>query len=238
MKHTVNKWSKALCRPLVAGLGAALVVSSAMVACASGESGQPGAAMTGAEVADLYKGIPEHGVELGDPNAPVTIVEISDLQCPFCRAFTIDTLPTLIERYVRPGRVRIVFSPVGALGPDSERAARTALAAGLQDRLFPFVDLFFRNQGRERSGYVTDAFLRKLATDVGGLDVDRMMADRDAQVVTDQLAEARRRANDVHLSAVPSFLIGKTGGEMHVLNLPSTGPDAFTAPVEELLAKQ
>jgi protein-disulfide isomerase len=218
MKHTVNKRIELLRRPLAAGLGAALVVSIAMAVPASeGAPEQPDKARGAEQATDLYQGIPQHGNELGDASAPVTMVEISDLQCPFCQSFAIGTLPVIVERYVRTGQVRIVFHILPALGADSERAARAADAAALQDRMFPFVDLFFHNQGRERSGYVTDGFLRRLATGIPGLDVDRMMADRDSEAVTDQIAKAHRMAADIHLQSVPTVLVGKTGGELRVL---------------------
>src|SRR4051812_21784724 len=46
----------------------------------------------------LFAGIPQEGISLGEPSAPVTIVEFSDLQCPFCKRFAVRTLPTVIER--------------------------------------------------------------------------------------------------------------------------------------------
>ena len=230
MKHTVNKRIEPLRRPLAAGIGAALVVSIAVAVPASGGAPEQAGKARGAEqAADLYQGIPQQGDELGDASAPVTMVEISDLQCPFCRSFAISTLPAIVERYVRTGQVRIVFYALPALGPDSERAARAADAAGLQDRMFPFVDLFFRNQGRERSGYVTDSFLRRLATDVGGLDVDRVMADRDSEAVTDQIAKAHRMAADLHIQTVPTILVGKTGGELRAVGAGESPTGAIDA---------
>lgn len=60
--------------------------------------------------------------------------------------------PTVVRRYVRPGRVRLDLYTLTFIGPDSERAAGVAAAAAQQDAMWPFAELFFRNQGPENSG--------------------------------------------------------------------------------------
>jgi protein-disulfide isomerase len=239
MKNTVNKWVKPLHRPLGAAFGAAVFVSIAVAACAAGETpGVPGESAETAPNADLFNGIPQHGNELGDPNAPVTLVELSDLQCPFCRVFDTDMLPIVVDRYVRTGKVRIVLHNLPILGPDSVRAARVADAAALQDRLFPFVDMFFHNQGRERTGYVTDTFLRSIGARVRGLDVERAMNERGSQRVDQQLMAAQRLALELRLNGVPWFLAGRTGGEMKTVNVIVGQPDTITGPIDAILAQQ
>ena len=61
----------------------------------------------------LFAGIEQQGAALGSPNAPVTLVEYADLQCPFCAQWARDTLPTLVEDYVKGGKLRIVFAWFG-----------------------------------------------------------------------------------------------------------------------------
>src|SRR5438132_4702968 len=62
---------------------------------------------TAAEVSSLLAGIRQQGSTLGDPKAPVTLEYFADLQCPFCRRFTLLVLPSLIQRYVRSGELKI-----------------------------------------------------------------------------------------------------------------------------------
>ena len=62
-------------------------------------------------------GIPQAGVVLGDPNAPVTLVEWADLQCPFCREWSTAAFPALVHDYVRTGKLQIVFRGLAFLGP-------------------------------------------------------------------------------------------------------------------------
>jgi protein-disulfide isomerase len=59
----------------------------------------------------------------------VTLVEFADLQCPFCAQYARDALPRLIDRYVRPGRIRMQLRLLSFIGPDSECAARVAAAS-------------------------------------------------------------------------------------------------------------
>jgi protein-disulfide isomerase len=155
----------------------------AIVQPGAGSSSQGGDRTVSSELA----GIPEHRTLLGDPKAPATLVELADLQCPFCAQFARDALPGLLREWVRPGRLRLDLRLVSVIGPDSRRAARLAGAAALQNRLWPFAELFFLNQGAENSGYVTPRFLRAVATATPGLDVGKALAARDSASVTAQL---------------------------------------------------
>ena len=71
---------------------------------------------------------PRTGTAIGSPDAPVTLVEFADLQCPFCAQWATDAFPDLVEEYVRPGRLRIEFRGLAFIGPDSEKALRAALS--------------------------------------------------------------------------------------------------------------
>ena len=118
---------------------------------------------------------------LGRPDAPVTLVEYGDLQCPYCSAWTHEALPVLVDEYVRPGKLRIEFRGMAFIGPESETGLRAALAAGEQDKLWHVVDLLYRNQGHENSGWLNDETLRLVGSSVPGLDVERMLDRRDVR---------------------------------------------------------
>ena len=77
----------------------------------------------------MLAGIPQSGIYLGNPAAPVPLVEFADLQCPFCREYTLQTLPQLVQDYVRTGKVRMEFRNLSFLGKDSVTAGRAAAAA-------------------------------------------------------------------------------------------------------------
>jgi protein-disulfide isomerase len=220
---------------LVVGALSGCLVGGVIVA--SCEQGREQDVAGVARVATLLAGIPQHGASLGDPAAPVTLHEFSDLQCPHCRDFALETLPVLVERYVRPGKLQLVFHNLPILGPDSERAARAAAAAAKQDRMWQLVDVFFWNQGAEGSGYVTDELLYRLANAVPGLDARRAMLERDGPEAKAVLDESERLAEAHHVRATPTFLLGRTGETPHELeDARAARPDTFTRPIDELLA--
>jgi hypothetical protein len=220
----------AACVAVLAGCGG----SGAMHRRASPAAAAPAAREAGA-VDARFAGIPQGGTALGLPSAPLTLVEFGDLQCPFCRRFALHTLPTLLARYVRTGKLRLQFLNVPLLGPDSTRAARVAMAAAAQDRLWQFLDLFYVNQRAENTGYVTDGFLRTIAAGVRGLDADRALRTRGAAGVTTQLSQNLALARQVGIPGTPTFLLGRTGRTLRRLLLPSLEPGPFVAVVERML---
>ena len=185
-----------------------------------------------------FAGIPQDGITLGDPKAKVTLVEFADLQCPFCREYTTTVFPTLVAQYVKTGQMKMVFRNVAFIGQDSVRAAQMAEAAALQNKLWPFIDLFYNNQGEENSGYVTDDFLRKIGGGVKGLDVDKAMNERGIASVTKQMNEAQTLWQTNGFQGTPSFLLGKTGGTLKPLTIQSFELKQFTAKIDPLLGQQ
>ena len=93
---------------------------------------------------------------LGNPNAPATLTEYIDLQCPVCQVFESTMLPTLVQKYVRSGQLNIKMQPWSIRdfpgGPqDSTRGQKATIAASLQNRAFPFAELLYLNQGQENT---------------------------------------------------------------------------------------
>ena len=216
-----------------AALGAALAVVVAIAISSSG--GSTSRPTTATATTQLFAGIPQKGVVLGKPTAPLTLTEFADLQCPVCKAYTLDVLPTLVRRYVRTGRVRLVFRNISILGPDSRTAANAAAAAALQNRLWQYGDRFYHDQGEENSGYVTDAFLKEVGGQVAGLNVTRLMAQRDSAGAQQQLATATTDAQVRGVDSTPTFFLGRTGSRDKLLNWNALTPDQFTGPIDKQL---
>lgn len=171
--------------------------------------------ITGAsEVTSRFAGIPQDGVTLGEPNAPVTIVEFADLKCPFCAEFARDGLPQLIDEYISTGKAKIVFRNLtildaAASGKDSTDAATMAAAVGLQDKLWNFVDLFYLNQGDENTVYATDEFVNSIASAIPGVNASEAESQRTSAAVKAQLAAADAAAEENGVTGTPTFFVGK-----------------------------
>src|SRR5690348_13145873 len=85
----------------------------------------------------------------GRSDAPITVYEMSDFQCPYCRAFALGTLPLLEQEYLQTGKVRFVYInlPLPAVHKNATAAAEAALCAARQQRFWPMHDWLFGHQG-------------------------------------------------------------------------------------------
>jgi protein-disulfide isomerase len=169
-------------------------------------------------VRDQLRGVPQDGTVLGNPRADVTITEYGDLQCPICREFSIRTIPGLIDGVVREGIARLDFRQWVVIGREphaqSTLAANAALAAGLQDSYWNYIELFYRNQGGEESGYVTDEFLTAVAREAGVPDIRRWNRDRRDRRWDEVLARTDAEAASLGFTGTPSVIVeGPTGRE-------------------------
>jgi protein-disulfide isomerase len=179
----------------------------------------PGEAASGKDVGELYSGIPQNGTTLGKSTAPVTIYLYEDFQCPVCGQFSRKTFPEVVDRSVRGGKVKVVSEPLTFIGSDSVPAARAALAAGEQDRYWPYAQLLFENQGEENSGYVTDGFLKSQAENTPGLDVGEWSSDLKGSSVTKQLQAAQSKAQSAGVNATPTLIFSGPGGQTKLVGL-------------------
>jgi protein-disulfide isomerase len=199
-----------------AGLLAVVIVVVAIVVSQSGSSGSGAGAggdvVESALVSKQLHGIPQNDTVLGDPKAKVTVVEYGDLQCPVCKAFSFQTAPDLISEVVRKRTADYEFRQFAILGPDSVTAAKAALAAGEQGRYWNFVELFYRNQGEENSGYVTDDFLTSIAKAGGVPDIAKWDSDRQSSKWDPELKKIQGDAQALGLNATPSFVVEGPGG--------------------------
>lgn len=223
-------------------LAAVTVAAVALVAIAiafqgAGDDTSSGDAPVGsAESAALLRGIPQDGTALGRPDAPVTLIEFADLQCPFCRDYSVAVMPEIVEKYVRTGKVRLELRVLRFLGEDSERAAQLAAAAATQDRMWQFVDIFYRNQGTENSGYADDDFLRGIARGAR-MNVSRAMTERSGEAAEHLLVAAEEQAGRAGISSTPSFLVGPTDGRLERLEVPSLEIESFQPTLDALLGR-
>jgi protein-disulfide isomerase len=224
---------------IAAGSAAALVVAALVIISLLGNTKSAAPASSTllgiADSSSLFTGIPQHGNVVGSPKAPVTLVEYADLQCPYCGEFSRNALPTLVQQYVRSGKVKLEFRGLAFVGQESDVALRAALAAGAQNRLWIFIHLVYENQGTENTGWVTDSFIRSVANGVGGVDVSRLLTDSQSAAVTGKIDAAQQLATNDGVNSTPTFFVGRTGGALTKLDVASLDPAAFRPTLDGLL---
>ena len=223
---------------LAAIVAVAVLVAGAFVAVSAvqGDSSpKPSTAAPTSASKALFAGIPQDGTVLGSPDAPVTLVEFADLQCPYCGEFARNALPTIVRDYVRTGRVKIDFQGLAFLGPQSRTALRAVLAAGLQNRAWNLLDGLYARQGTENSGWVTRQLLRRAGDAVPGLNVTQMLRQSDSASVTRQVRGAERSAAQARVQGTPTFFVGRSGGTLQQVALSSLTAEAMRPALDAAL---
>ncbi len=228
--------AKALRTRRLAVLGGVVVlVLAAVVIALTVTGGSKDEPVKKAQSTSLFAGIPQSGLTLGNPKAPATVEEYLDLQCPICKQFSEQGLETLVNDYVRTGKVKLVMRPIAILGEDSVPAAQTAIAAGRQGKAWDFTETFYANQGVENSGYVTDAFLDDVAKQVSGLDAAKALSSRNsAQVKASFTAVAARQAK-FGINSTPSFLFARRGKPATALSIQVGDPNSVKSALDTAL---
>jgi protein-disulfide isomerase len=152
--------------------------------------------------------IGEGNAMLGAADAPVTVVEFTDYQCPFCKRFVHTTFPLLKRDYIDTGKVRWIVRdlPLG-FHPNANKAAQAAHCTGDQGKYWEMRDTLFRNNANlgieQLPGYAHEI----------GLDGKSFDACLSSDRHQEQIAQASQEANRIRVTGTPSFVIGKTAGD-------------------------
>jgi protein-disulfide isomerase len=134
------------------------------------------------EAQEIFGGVPQEGDRLGSDDAPVSIQVFTDLQCGSCRGEFLGSIPGLVEKYVRPGHVKLLLRHYSVAENPVELGFLGAEAAAQQGYGWQYTYLFFRNQGEaERLGSVSHDFLASIAAGTGELDVPEWNEYLEAQ---------------------------------------------------------
>jgi protein-disulfide isomerase len=235
------KWRFAAVLATAAAL-AAILAGASQVSADDATVEAPSADAASKEPADtlepsLFGGIAQEGAALGLPKAPVTLVEFADLQCPYCAQWAREALPTIVESYVKTGKLRIVFHGLAFIGADSDKALRTAIAAGQEDHLWDVVHGLYQNQGHENAGWVTDELVTEIAAGVPDLDGAKLLDARWESTVEPEMKRAAAAAQAAGVNGTPAFQVGPTGGRLELVEVSSLGPEGIVPAIEAVLAR-
>ncbi len=143
---------------------------------------------------------------VGNPSAPITIVEFGDYQCTFCYKFHGSSLNTIKQEYIVTGKANLVFRDFPLNGPDSVLAAEASHCAKDQGRFWEYHDQIYQNWAGERTGWINRESLQRFAQNAG-LDVELLNVCLDDKKYTQQVLNSYKFGQAIGISATPSFLI-------------------------------
>ena len=143
---------------------------------------------------------------LGDPNAPVTLIEFGDYQCHFCNVHFHNTEHSLKVNFIETGKVKMIFKDYTIIGPDSINAAHGAHCANEQGKFWEYHDILYNNWTGENNGWAASDNLLRFAREVG-LDIDKwsecMLDERYEQIISNSSQDAR----DLGITGTPAFFV-------------------------------
>jgi protein-disulfide isomerase len=144
----------------------------------------------------------------GRRDAPITLYEMSDFQCPYCRAFALGTMPLLEQEYITTGKVRLVYInlPLTSLHANAQAAAQVAVCAGRQDHFWAMHDLLFRHQDEWAKLPKPTAFLLALG-DSAHLDRTALARCATAQETASEVDADAARARRAGAVSTPTFYV-------------------------------
>jgi protein-disulfide isomerase len=206
---------------LLAGAGAIALVAVVVVVLVGNSSGSSATTTTtsGSARSAGLAGIPQNGDTLGSSGAPATLTVFEDPQCPYCRDWNVDALPSVLRDYVRPGKVKLVYRGIEIIGPNSTKGLRAIYAAAPQNKVWNMVDALYAQQGQENSGWITDDVIRKAAT-ANGANADAIFAAMPTAAVTTQITNAVADAHAANLQGTPTFILQRPLSAPQQLNAP------------------
>jgi protein-disulfide isomerase len=173
---------------------------------------------------------------VGRADAPVTLVEFSDYQCPYCRMFFSDTFPTLKREYIDTGKLRYVFQdyPLDQIHSQASKAAEAAHCAGEQGKYWEMHDLLFQNPRTLASPQLSE-HARNLDLDGAAFD-----ACLESSKYAARIKESQSNGAAAGVLGTPGFILAKTQPGDSVEGTPVRGAqpvDAFRKLIDELLAE-
>jgi len=185
----------------IGGLAVGLLIVAALVLA--------GNAPGGADLATPGASYPAENADrsLGARDAPVTIAEWADFQCPACGEYAETLAPRLIETYVKPGKVRLVFHNFAFLGAESTNAATAAVCAGQQGRFWPYHAYLYANQAGENQGAFKTERLRDIAA-ATGLDINAFDSCLSGPAARSQVIAETSEAQQAGIDRTPTIVVG------------------------------
>lgn len=203
-RETAERQSKRRRQLTVVGaISVAVIIALALIIIPRlGKDGMGEIKAAGASAA----GLPSNGNVLGNPSAPVKVVEWGNYQCPFCGIFARETQDQLINDYVKTGKATFEFRNFAFNGQESYDSAAAALCAKDQGKFWEYHDTLYLNQHGENQGAFTRDRLKQMAKTVG-LDTDKFNQCLDNNTYASQVKVEQNDALNAGAKGTPTFAV-------------------------------
>ena len=150
---------------------------------------------------------------LGNPDAPIILVEFGDYQCHFCNVFFHSTEEDILKNYVETGKVRMIFKDYNIIGPDSVNASHGAHCASDQGLFWEYHDILYSNWTGENNGWASSKNLETFAQEIG-LDMKEWSECMENGLHSQTILASNEDARSLELTGTPAFFVigpeGKT----------------------------
>jgi protein-disulfide isomerase len=217
----------------VAVVAVAIAISAGGGSTAPIQANSRAAKAAARHVDQLLAGIPQSGETLGKATAPVTVIEYGDLECSVCDMLAAPPSFTnpegeqgtgwedeLINQYVREGEVKLRYRSLetaSTSNPDTNAFTlqqEAADAAGIQNKAWYYIELFYNEQGAEGTGYVTNSFLEDIAKQIHSLNLTKWNADRNLPSIRNELNtdETAGTTVDGGMPSTPTLVVSGPDG--------------------------
>ena len=143
---------------------------------------------------------------MGDPDAPITILEWGDYQCTFCYKFHQNTLDIINEEFIKTGKVKVIFKDFPLNGPDSKLAAESSYCAHDQGKYWEYHDQLYENWAGERTGWITREALSEFAKSIN-LDTTEFNKCLNESKYENKINSIYEFGKQIGIDATPSFLV-------------------------------
>ncbi len=159
---------------------------------------------------------------MGSPDAPITIIEFGDYQCPNCKKWFLNTKPDIVTNYIETGKANLIFVDIAFLGKDSVPAARATYCAEEQGKYWEYHGFLYSNQMGIDSGWANMDSLKGYAYNLG-LDMDLFVSCIDSGKYEKRVSFNTDESVSNGVTGTPTFIIvGSQGQQKRIL-----GPQPF-----------
>jgi protein-disulfide isomerase len=153
---------------------------------------------------------------LGNPNAPITLVEFGDYQCHYCHVFFESIEGKIMKNYIETGKVKMIFKDYNIIGKDSVKASQGAHCANDQGLFWEYHDILYSNWTGENNGWASGANLANYAQDIG-LEMNQWTDCMSQQKHSKTILDSNEDAKKLQLTGTPAFFVINSNGQVSKL---------------------